>query len=147
MNEIDLGVMKSGMGWLKKQPTETKLPEFVFVYGTLKRGMGNHGFLRDADYSGKARTLHEYPMIGDRGIPFVFPFKGIGHRIHGEVYLVSDPQTMLYLDYLERHPDNYRRAMVPVVQEGYTDPFNAWVYFFQHVWLMSEQEEFKSSFP
>ena len=31
--------------------------DLVFVYGTLKKGRGNHGLLRDAEYIGKFSTI------------------------------------------------------------------------------------------
>ena len=63
----------------------------VFVYGTLKRGHGNHRLLTRATYLGKAVTLRPMRMAG-YGVPFVWPSKA-GRTLQGEVYDIGDPST------------------------------------------------------
>ncbi|HBR05796.1 MAG TPA: gamma-glutamylcyclotransferase, partial [Desulfovibrio sp.] len=42
----------------------------VFVYGTLKRGLSNHFFLREARFLGQAQTVERYALYEDE-IPLV----------------------------------------------------------------------------
>jgi gamma-glutamylaminecyclotransferase len=60
----------------------------VFVYGTLKKGFGNHRLLTEATYLGKAVTLRPMRMAG-YGVPFVWPSKA-GRSVQGEVYDIGD---------------------------------------------------------
>ena len=64
----------------------------IFVYGTLKKGEGNHNhFLADANYLGKAITRNsDYTMYTNGGYPGVV-FGG-KTRIHGEMYSVDEDQ-------------------------------------------------------
>jgi gamma-glutamylcyclotransferase (GGCT)/AIG2-like uncharacterized protein YtfP len=84
---------------------ETQTGGFVFVYGTLKRGHGNHRlmtgtFLGEDRISGKLYDLGAYPAVGRAD--------GV---VHGEVYLV-DGDTMARLDRLEGIPHLYQRVRV-----------------------------------
>lgn len=91
----------------------------VFVYGTLKEGLSNHGLLANSEFIGKASTLSEYYMVGE-GMPFpyvlgrTYEFKEIdlkGHRIKGEIYKV-DKATLNRLDLLEGVPSLYTRESI-----------------------------------
>ena len=132
MPELTEEKINRGIRWLERQPDDVELSAFVFVYGTLKQGYGNNSLLRNADFAGEAVTKHAYPMpdLGF-GVPFVFPFEGIGHQIHGELFLINDMATMDSLDWLEGHPGGYRRARVPVIQGEHE--ILAWLYFFPHM--------------
>ena len=82
----------------------------VFVYGTLKQGMGNHrNYLGEnssgeVEYVGEAVTLSKYEMGGfGLGFPSVYEDTClVDHQGHivGELYLVDDA-VMEDLDYLE----------------------------------------------
>ncbi|XP_055343754.1 gamma-glutamylaminecyclotransferase-like [Paramacrobiotus metropolitanus] len=95
---------------------------YIFVYGTLKSNEPNHHVLLDKGYVdsntafvGNALTIEYYPMvIATRyNIPFVLDKPHNGHRIHGEVYLVTE-STLSRLDELECHPHYYERRPVQV---------------------------------
>lgn len=101
---------------------------FVFVYGTLKRGYGNHGLLQNhgSTYCGTVLTEPAYLLYasgGGTGIPFMVaatPPKGIS--IRGEVYLVDDA-TLASLDQLEGHPDFYVRTEIKLLKAvKFVDP-------------------------
>lgn len=91
----------------------------VFVYGTLKRGYGNHRLL-----AGRSIFIGDDSIAGklfDLG-PFPAAQKGEG-KIYGEVWMIG-PHTLKSLDTLEGHPEFYKREPV-TTQAGH----EAWVYF------------------
>ncbi|MCT0213528.1 MULTISPECIES: gamma-glutamylcyclotransferase [unclassified Synechococcus] len=103
--------------------------ELVFVYGTLKRGEPNHGWLRGARFLGRRRLpgvrMHDlgpYPMAvpaageEQKGKPGRLPL------IHGELFRV-DAAGLAGLDRLEDVPNDYRRLRLVL-----SDGMPAWVY-------------------
>lgn len=88
----------------------------IFVYGTLRKGQGNHGLLlspttRDL---GPAVTLDAYQMISLGGFPGVRhpdPPGSPASPIVGELYEVDD-ETLARLDLLEGYPRFYERIQV-----------------------------------
>ncbi|MBE2202970.1 MAG: gamma-glutamylcyclotransferase [Chthoniobacterales bacterium] len=101
----------------------------VFVYGTLKRGFGNHRVMADAggEFICEGRTVTPLPLVA-QGLPFLLDQPGHGHRVEGEVYRVGDSRGWDRLDRLEGHPDFYRRRLIEV--EGTDgDRYEAWAYF------------------
>jgi len=112
------------------------MSHYVFVYGSLRRGFGNHRILDDSKYIGVAYTRPEWKMVdlgaypGDLGAyPGVVPGKG---RITGEIYEVDD-DTFLRLDRLESHPSYYRREEIDVYSfaPDVPAPVKVWMYVFQ----------------
>ncbi len=101
------------------------MKHLVFVYGTLKKGFGNHYLLENSKFIGRAKTKEKYKMTAN-GIPFVSKSKAVSHII-GEVYEVDD-ETLEKLDFLEDHPDWYKREKVKVVLEDGKE-LEAWLYF------------------
>lgn len=97
----------------------------LFVYGTLKRGFGNHGFLDGCRFLGEAHTVKRFAMYG-AGVPSVVESPQL-YPIQGEVYEV-DPASLRHVDALEGHPHWYVRKMVDVVLESGGDPISAWIY-------------------
>lgn len=92
----------------------------VFVYGSLKRGYGNHHFLEKSMYQGNIVTHPEYTMYSLGAFPAVV--EGGDTSIHGEVYEVTD-STMEALDFLEGYPSFYNRKKISTM---YGD---AWMYY------------------
>lgn len=84
----------------------------VFVYGTLKRGKGNHHFLEDELYLGTAESVSKsFIMLGKSSFPYVAevnPGSVQAGKIRGEVYAV-DAFTMTKLDRLEGNGSFYTR--------------------------------------
>ncbi len=90
----------------------------VFVYGTLKRGQGNHHWLRGAPCRGRRRLAGA--RLHNLG-PYPMAVRGTG-IIHGEVYGVSE-DDLERLDGLEDAPRLYQRHRLPL-----DDGSLAWVY-------------------
>jgi gamma-glutamylcyclotransferase (GGCT)/AIG2-like uncharacterized protein YtfP len=96
---------------------------FVFVYGTLKQGFGNHAnFLRDATFLGDGRSVTRWRMC-DGGFPIVLP--GDHGHVVGEVYAVDDP-TLARLDRLESNGHMYQREVITVAVAA--GEIEAWMY-------------------
>lgn len=79
----------------------------AFVYGTLKKGFGNHWLIEeliskgDAVYLGVARTEKQYPLVcGPFQVPFLVYKPGSGRYVRGELYRVNDA-ALKALDVLE----------------------------------------------
>lgn len=104
----------------------------VFVYGTLKRGFPNHDPLMTGErLLGLYRTLEALPMVisGQWFSPVVFPERGVGERISGEVYEVDDAK-LAQLDKLEsvHLPTGYIREELTVEPVAGGGPVAAWIY-------------------
>lgn len=96
----------------------------VFVYGTLKRGFGNHPrFMKNEQPVCSTATIKA--VMVDLG-PFPAVREGNG-TVTGELYLVSKESLEQQLDRLEGHPNYYRRRQVEV-QTPHGNQW-AWVYF------------------
>ncbi len=101
----------------------------VFVYGTLKKGRGNHAhYLADARFVGKAHTTAPFMMFG-HGFPLArLPNESDNHwfaaKVRGEVYEVS-MEELRCLDSLEGHPHFYKRTLTAF--DEYPDT-KVWMY-------------------
>lgn len=103
----------------------------VAVYGSLRRGMGNH------------RLIEKYPLIcttcteglfrmhdvANGAFPAIVPDERAGDHIKVEVYEVDDA-GLASIDALEGHPVFYTRQ-----QEDMLQPFE------EHVWLYVQRPE------
>lgn len=104
---------------------------YVFVYGSLLRGFGNHKrHLGDAEYVGMDVTAQRYRMVSLGSFPMVFKrssIEGINRSpanrvrshslfrpIAGEVYKVSD-RELRALDALEGNGHFYTREQVEMM--------------------------------
>lgn len=96
--------------------------QLVAVYGTLRRGEGNHGLMRGAEFVGEA-DINGFAMHSLGGFPAIYPQEDT--IIKAEVYRVSDNQLEGPLDSLEGHPNWYRRVLID------TPYGQAWVYVMQ----------------
>lgn len=102
--------------------------ELVFVYGTLRRGYGNHYLLKEggARLLDLARTARAYALYALE-IPFAVKDQAVS-RLRGELYAVT-PECLARLDELEEHPQWYCRERVAVVTDR-GDNLQAWLYFY-----------------
>ena len=81
----------------------------LFVYGTLKAGGGNHGFLTER--SSKFVCHHEMHGFELIDLGYGFPYMMIGNdSVLGEVYEI-DRETLVNIDSLEGHPFHYKRYL------------------------------------
>ncbi len=62
----------------------------IFVYGILKRGLSNHGWMAGQQFIAEARTAPVYRMVDCGGYPGMFPVDQDGVSIRGEVWEVDD---------------------------------------------------------
>jgi len=100
--------------------------ELVFVYGTLRMGCGNNYLLRNARYLGERLTKDFYHMTVSGCVPFidVAPLtSNFKAQVKGDLFLVTDEETMEDLDALEGHPDWYCRKVMELASG---EP--AWIY-------------------
>ncbi len=76
------------------------------VYGSLRKGLGNHGTLGNAPMVGVTKTDPEFTMVSLGGFPGVV--KGGNTSITLEVYEVKNPTIEQNLDWLEGYegPNN-----------------------------------------
>lgn len=113
--------------WMEREPS--RMNSFVFVYGTLKWGKGNHlNYLGKSVFIGKARTKEKFMLFG-YGIPLArLPNDSDNHwfagQIEGELYDVSK-ETLGRLDSLEGHPNFYKRTITKL--DEYPD-HSVWMY-------------------
>ena len=93
----------------------------LFVYGTLRRGGGNHDKLAGARYVSSARTVAGYELVDMGGYPAVLE-QG-NDAIAGELYEVDDVLSRA-LDAFEEVPSLYERKRVrldPINQQSRRD--------------------------
>lgn len=101
------------------------LSDLVFVYGSLREGLGNHHVLEGNNAKKIADTSVEIPFtMKDIGaFPGLVPnADGDVNAIYGEIYSVSK-EGMRALDSLEGFPRFYSRILIP------TEMGTAWVYY------------------
>lgn len=103
----------------------------VFVYGTLKKGHGNHRCLEGAVFEGKAETRpNEWKMVSLGAFPAIIPIEmGAASPIKGETYLV-DETILARLDRLEGYPGFYNRSNI-FVHPGPGQCVEALVYYLE----------------
>lgn len=79
------------------------MSSLIFVYGTLKRGLSNHGWMRGQRYVAEARTQAVYRLFDLGGYPGLVPVAAgepAGCEILGEIWEV-DAECRQRLDVLE----------------------------------------------
>src|ERR1700754_1715947 len=103
-------------------PIQHAQQELVFVYGSLKAGFYNHGFLEHMTFLGKAISPPRFAMLDLGSFPAVIRGK---HHITGEIYAVDRP-TMADLDRLEGNGLMYQRELCPFRIGG--KQVRAWIY-------------------
>jgi gamma-glutamylaminecyclotransferase len=81
----------------------------VFVYGSLRRGQGNHAVIQAGTFVGEARTLPRFTLY-NLG-PFPALVSDGNTAVVGELYEV-DEQTLGRLDRLEGCPRLYQRHAI-----------------------------------
>ena len=92
----------------------------LFVYGTLKRGEGNHRLIADQDFLGDAITEARYRVIDLGPYPGLVVDPGSGLAVQGELWAV-DSQCLAALDQFEEVAGPFVR--VPIAVPGREDVF------------------------
>jgi len=94
---------------------------FIFVYGTLKKGFYNNFYLNSSKFISNAVTYERYqmyPVIGGE-YPFIIKSEKMNF-IKGEVYEVTEQETLDNLDILEGVPNLYIKDFILVELENGT---------------------------
>lgn len=89
--------------------------EYLFVYGSLKKGFDNHRLLdKYAKRVGKAFTVRKFGMFEDNfgNYPYLVP-EPI-YKIEGELYQISRRELLEEIDEFEGSPDYYQREKIKV---------------------------------
>lgn len=81
----------------------------LFVYGTLKKGHGNHSLLDGSHFLGELKMWMPFEMYDLGLFPALCCSRGNLCWIEGEVYQVSDT-VMDCVDVLEGYPDLYEKT-------------------------------------
>ena len=103
--------------------------QYVFVYGTLKRGEGNHRVMERADGKFLDEVTADAPLVmwSLGGFPAV-AFSDKGNKpVTGELYEVAE-DNMWPLDVLEGYPDFYNRTQISVTLSDGGTFDDVWVY-------------------
>jgi len=96
-----------------------------FVYGSLRKGLGNHGCLGDSlqQHDGVIKDMFRMRSLG--GFPAIYKSQE-STDIVVEVYEVSTSSVARSLDMLEGYPSFYNREVV-TLEDGRA----GWVYFIE----------------
>jgi len=115
--------IKDGV-WYSKTNVLKNIP--VAVYGTLKLGNSNNGYMANQVYVGGGDTKDKYPLVIS-GLPYLVNKVGIGYNVEVDVFMV-DEHGLKMLDRLEGHPIWYKREIIPIRMYDNTI-MECWVYF------------------
>ena len=129
--EVD-GIFYSSSYWESLKETKIEYYATVAVYGTLKKGHGNHHLLEGSEFIGRGRTVEKYPMTDSIGFPYTYEEQGEGHRIVVELYNVT-AEVMESLDDLEgvAHGHYYSNFVEVELDSG--EVVIAEMYFANHI--------------
>ncbi len=97
---------------------------YLFVYGTLKRGGSRHWILEDFSFLGRAKAKN-FALYDLGPYPAMVPEDGV---VYGEVYEVPE-EILRDLDWVEGVPFLYRRELIEVVFEDGLS-LKAWAYIY-----------------
>jgi len=99
----------------------------VFVYGTLKRGGVNHGWIAQQQFVAEARTAPHYRLYDLGGYPGMVRAED-GLSIEGEIWSV-DEAGLIHLDVLEDiEGGEYERVVVPLEGEWASQRVEGYLY-------------------
>jgi len=98
-------------------------PYIVAVYGTLRKGFGNHRLLEHCNKIKTGITDEKFTMYSFGGFPAISPTNVKDTNITVELYEVVDERTSRNLDSLEGYPEWYDKTEVTV------DNTKAMIYF------------------
>jgi gamma-glutamylaminecyclotransferase len=96
----------------------------LFVYGTLKRGLRNHGLLAGQQFLSEACTLPHYRLYDCGPYPGMVPDQRKGRAVRGEIWRIEDA-AFVRLDEFEDVRLFVRRE---IEIEGASEPVFAYLY-------------------
>jgi gamma-glutamylcyclotransferase (GGCT)/AIG2-like uncharacterized protein YtfP len=106
--------------------------QYLFVYGTLKRGAKSHGQLRGhgVRFVGPARIRAELYRLSGQDYPGVVLTSVPNRFVKGDLFVLRNPQeTLRDLDKFEGVDEGlFRRELVNVQRQGRR--FKAWTYLY-----------------
>lgn len=89
--------------------------EYLFVYGSLKKGFDNHRLLdKYAKRVGKASTIRKFGMFEDSFGNYPYLVSEPIYKIEGELYQISRKELLEEIDEFEGSPDYYQREKIKV---------------------------------
>lgn len=104
----------------------------VFVYGTLKRGGGNHAFLTGQRFLGPARTITGFTLYSLGDYPGMVRAPGDTVGVTGELWVVDDA-CLAELDRLEGLDEGlYERADVVLAPNPFAPSAQTYLYSRPH---------------
>ena len=104
----------------------------VLVYGTLKRGYGNHRLLEHAKYLGTVVTQPKFKLYDLGFFPGAAPEGNTA--IHGELFEVTNAEFQT-LDRLEGYPELYTRTRINI--PGRKE--KPWIYLINSIYEDTEE--------
>jgi gamma-glutamylcyclotransferase (GGCT)/AIG2-like uncharacterized protein YtfP len=97
------------------------MPNYLFVYGTLKRGYSRSALLRDEEFIGTAKSVPAYTLVDCGQFPGLVSRPSGGLSVEGELWKVSDA-CLSRLDEIECLNDKlYARLPIALLP-----PFSQW---------------------
>ena len=82
--------------------------KYLFVYGTLKRGLGNHSLIKSCEFIGSFISEDRFDVSG-HGFPCAYPNE-YGKLLQGEIYKLTDTD-FISVDSLESNGYLYQREI------------------------------------
>lgn len=103
--------------------------EYVFVYGTLKRGFSNNFVMGNSEFVGQCITVNDYFLTQGRFYPMLIDAQP-GKKIKGELFLV-ETSKIPSIDRFEGHPNLFNRQKILV--RFHEKNIEAWCYFYTNL--------------
>jgi gamma-glutamylcyclotransferase (GGCT)/AIG2-like uncharacterized protein YtfP len=89
--------------------------EFLFVYGSLKKGFDNHKLLeKSTKRLGKASTVGKFAMFEDSFGNYPYLIQKPISKVDGELYEIKRKELLDRIDEFEGTPDYYQRKKIKV---------------------------------
>jgi len=116
--------------------------EFLFVYGSLKKGFDNHKLLQKyAKRVGKASTVGKFAMYEDSFGNYPYLVKEPVAKVMGELYEIKRKELLDKIDEFEGAPEYYQRKKIKV--KTHKGVNLAFVYIREDEEIPKEQEPLK----
>jgi len=116
--------------------------EFLFVYGSLKKGFDNHNLLtKYAKRVGKASTVGKFAMYEDNFGNYPYLVREPIAKVMGELYEIKRKELLDKIDEFEGVPEYYQRKKIKV--KTHKGVNLAFVYIREDEEIPKEQEPLK----